>query len=156
PAHRLCTLGADATGASGCSAAGSASLCQGEGRGFESRHPLSTQAMGPARLSGAHCLCIRVRLGPSGTVRGQPRWAGHAGLSETAVATRHLVQILLVELLGIVELAQRCDLGGDLTVARSTQRPLERVPGRLRLFTFGVVGIVDRRAVLRAAIIALP
>src|SRR5699024_5388274 len=55
PTHRLCTLETDATGASGCSAAGSASLCQGEGRGFESRHPLSTQR-GPAHSSGASLL----------------------------------------------------------------------------------------------------
>ena len=38
--------------ARGCSAVGSASPCQGEGRGFESRHPLEVQWHQPQRWSG--------------------------------------------------------------------------------------------------------
>jgi hypothetical protein len=38
--------------ARGCSAVGSASPCQGEGRGFESRHPLEVQSHQPQRWSG--------------------------------------------------------------------------------------------------------
>jgi hypothetical protein len=38
--------------ARGCSAVGSASPCQGEGRGFESRHPLEVQSHQSPRWSG--------------------------------------------------------------------------------------------------------
>ena len=61
--------------ARGCSAVGSASPCQGEGRGFESRHPLEVQSHQPQRWSGRVVRqrpakpCTRVRF-PSPP----PRW----------------------------------------------------------------------------------
>ena len=64
--------------ARGCSAVGSASPCQGEGRGFESRHPLEVQSHQPQRWSGRVVRqrpakpCTRVRFPsppPSGSRR---------------------------------------------------------------------------------------
>ena len=48
------------SGARGCSAVGSASPCQGEGRGFESRHPLGVNPLGFAASSTRKWWCGRV------------------------------------------------------------------------------------------------
>ena len=52
--------------ARGCSAVGSASPCQGEGRGFESRHPLEVQSHQPPAVewpSGEATACKAVHTG---------------------------------------------------------------------------------------------
>src|SRR4051794_22187064 len=92
--------------------------------------------------------------GPSSDA-GQAHRAGDAGGVHRAVAVRDLVQVLLVVVLGVVELAERDDLGADLAVAGRAQPLLEQVAaglrGRLLLRALGV----DRRAVLGADVVAL-
>lgn len=69
--------------ARGCSAVGSASPCQGEGRGFESRHPLEVQASTPAVEwpSGEATACKAVHTGsiPVSTSNGVPGAISSAG-----------------------------------------------------------------------------
>src|SRR5664279_3941596 len=48
----------------------------------------------------------------------EPDRAGDAGAAEPAVAVRHLREVLLVVVLGVVERPRRGDLGRDLAVAR--------------------------------------
>src|SRR5690606_25906914 len=86
----------------------------------------------------------------------KPHRARQAVGAVVAVAHRVLVQVLLVVALRVVELADRGrQLGGDLPVAVVGEDLLERVVGgpRRRLLLRG--GPVDRRAVLRAAVVAL-
>src|SRR5580692_6040299 len=81
--------------------------------------------------------------------------AAHAGAVVGAVAVRHLVQVLLVVVLGEVELAGRNDLGRDLAVAVLRQllavlgcRPLRGLPLCLTL-------VEDDGPVLAAGVVAL-
>src|SRR4051812_3508814 len=62
---------------------------------------------------------------------GECRGAADAGAAEAAVAVRHLGQVLLVVLLGVIELAERGDLGRDRAVARLAQTLAERGLGGL-------------------------
>src|SRR5262252_9322550 len=75
--------------------------------------------------------------------------AAHAGAVVGAVAVRHLVQVLLVVVLGEVELGRRNDLGRDLAVPVLGQ--LLAVFGRrlLRRLALRVAGVEDDRPVLR-------
>ena len=82
--------------------------------------------------------------------------ADHPGPLEAAVAARVLVQVLLVVLLGVEELACGSQLGGDgplAGVGQSLAEHLER-GGGLGLLLVG--GHVDRGPVLGAVIVALP
>src|SRR5438132_6021540 len=81
--------------------------------------------------------------------------AGDAGAAEAAIAERVLRQILLVIILGEIEGRRIPDLGGDGAVTGTAElllKALARGFGGAALFRR--VG-VDRRAVLRADIIAL-
>src|SRR5579859_753731 len=85
----------------------------------------------------------------------QANRAGHACSVVRAVAARHLVEVLLVVVLGEVEVAGGDDLRCDLPVAGLGQLLLVGVPrlqGRLLLFRRLVE---DRRAVLGADVVAL-
>src|SRR5690606_22293789 len=66
-----------------------------------------------------------------------------------------LSQILLVVLLGVVEVAEGGDLGGDLSESVVGQDGLIDVQRPLRLVELAVGRGEDRRAVLRADVIAL-
>src|SRR3954471_21149828 len=57
--------------------------------------------------------------------------ACHAGAAQAAVAVGHLREVLLVVVLGVVELAQRRDLRGDLAVTLVLQALAERGLGGL-------------------------
>src|SRR5918997_676112 len=81
--------------------------------------------------------------------------AGDAGGVHRAVAERVLVQVLLVVVLGVVEVRRRLDLGGDPAVARPGELGLELLADPLRDSELLVAGGVDRRAVLRAHVVAL-
>src|SRR5215207_1178136 len=81
--------------------------------------------------------------------------AGHAGPAQTAVSVGDLVQVLLVVGLGVVERASGRDLRGDRTVTGTPKRLLVGVAGLLSGLALLVVGVVDRRAVLRAYVVAL-
>src|SRR5690606_28005155 len=86
----------------------------------------------------------------------QPDRAGVAVGSVVAVAVRVLVQVLLVVGLGVVERARRRQLGGDRAVPGLRQHPPEGILGQLRGPLLLRRGPVDRRAVLRADVVALP
>jgi hypothetical protein len=62
---------------------------------------------------------------------GQLGRAAHAGAADAAVAVRHLVQVLLVVVLGVVERRGLADLGRDGAVARGVQRLLVGLARRL-------------------------
>src|SRR5438067_12837607 len=81
--------------------------------------------------------------------------AGDAGAAEAAIAERVLRQILLVVILGEIELRRVADFGGDGAEAGGAElllKALARGFGGTALLRR--VGI-DRRAVLRADIVAL-
>src|SRR6188474_531532 len=82
--------------------------------------------------------------------------AGHAVGTVVAVPAGVLVEVLLVVVLGVEELAGPGDLGGDRRTSGGLDDRVERLPrGECRdelLLGRGV----DRRPVLRARVIALP
>ena len=82
--------------------------------------------------------------------------AGHSRGVHRAITEGVLVQVLLVVVLGVVEVAGRGDLGGDPPVARPTELGLELIPYPLRGRQLLRRGGVDRRAVLGADVVALP
>src|SRR5258708_14588837 len=81
--------------------------------------------------------------------------AGDAGAGETAVAVRHLVQVLLVVVLGVVEGAGGLDLGRDRLVSRGAERLVVGLPRHLRRCFLAIAGEVDAGAVLSADVVAL-
>src|SRR5207248_9528568 len=83
-------------------------------------------------------------------------WAAHAGAAQPAVAAGHLVEVLLVVVLGVVEGRRVADLGGDLAVALGPQPLLIAVPRGLGRGALGVGVGVDRGAVLGPHVVALP
>src|SRR5215831_16527470 len=94
--------------------------------------------------------CPRCRLGRKDADR-----AAHAGAVVGTVAVRHLVQVLLVVVLGEVELTRRDDICRDRAVAVLGQ--LLAVLGR-RLLRRGLLLLIlveDRRPVLGADVVAL-
>src|SRR5215471_12308019 len=84
-----------------------------------------------------------------------PYGAGNTGSVVRAVAVRHLVEVLLVVVLGEVELPGRHDLCGDLAVPRLSEAFLVRRGGLLRLRLLLRAVIEDRGPVLRAEVVAL-
>src|SRR5918997_4089417 len=88
-------------------------------------------------------------------VRVDPDRAAHAGPSQTAVPVRHFVQVLLVVALRIVELPGGCDLRGYRAVTATLKRLLVGLAGLLGGPALLVVNVVDRRAILRADVVAL-
>src|SRR3954467_10810018 len=91
----------------------------------------------------------------SGGVDADADRARHAGAAETAIACRILGEVLLMIVLGKVERTARSDLGGDGAEAFCGKRFLV---GRLRSvcgFLLLVAKSVDRRAILRADVVAL-
>src|SRR5690349_24487672 len=80
--------------------------------------------------------------------------AGDAGAAEAAVAVRHLVEVLLVVVLGVVERAGLGDLGRDLAEALGRQLLLVGGAGGLGQLALLVGLPVDRRAVLGAGVVA--
>src|SRR5688572_32764613 len=80
---------------------------------------------------------------------------GNAGAAQPAVAAGILGEVLLVVFLGIVELRRRTDLGRDRAEAGLAERLLKLgLRGERRLHLRITIG-VDRRAVLRARVVAL-
>src|SRR5690606_9663228 len=73
----------------------------------------------------------------------------------TVVTVGVLPEVLLVILLGVVEVAERLDLGRDLAEPVLLQDRLVHVGRPLRLVELAVGRGEDRRAVLRADVIAL-
>src|SRR5690606_4417352 len=95
------------------------------------------------------------RGGGSGLAERQPDGAAHPGAADAAVAVGVLVQVLLVVVLRQPEVAERGDLGGDRAVAGGGEPLRVSLPRRLRGLALGVTGVVDRRAVLGADVVAL-
>src|SRR5215204_7717295 len=85
----------------------------------------------------------------------QPDRARHARPAQPAVAVRHLGEVLLVVVLGVVEVARGRDLRRDLAVARAREALAEDGGRRLRRLALLLVEPVDRRAVLGADVVAL-
>src|SRR4051795_13158793 len=85
----------------------------------------------------------------------KPDRAAHAGAAQTAVPTGVLLQILLVVGLGEVEGPGGRDLGGDLAHPGRGQTLLVGVARGLGRRALLVAGVVDRRPVLRADVVAL-
>src|SRR6266487_3705837 len=81
--------------------------------------------------------------------------AGNTRAAEAAVTCGVLAEILLVIILGVVELGRRADLGGDRADAFLVQRLLVHLLRPLRGLQLLIAVRIDRRAVLRAAVIAL-
>src|SRR6478735_1279495 len=119
-------------------------------------------AMSAPRLSGgpgAHLYPFHERVEADTTASGcaSRRSAGEldAGVAVAAVAERVLREVLLVVVLGVVVRRGLADLGGDVT----EPAPAELVPVDLRQLAGGLLllgrGEVDRRAVLRADVVAL-
>src|SRR5215217_5441476 len=81
--------------------------------------------------------------------------AAHAGTAQTAVSVGDLVQVLLVVGLGVVERASGRKLRGNRIVTGIPKRLLVGVAGLLSGPALLVIGVVDRRAVLRAYVVAL-
>src|SRR5262249_41221461 len=95
------------------------------------------------------------RFKASGRVDAAADRAGHAGATEAAIARRVLGEILLMIVLGEIERTGGCDLGSDRAEALCGKRLLV---GRLRSvgsFLLRVAEGVDRRAILRADVVAL-
>src|SRR5262245_38022807 len=81
--------------------------------------------------------------------------AADARAAETAVAAGVLPQVLLVVRLGVVEAAERLDLGRDLPLAGARQLGRVAVAGRLHGGALRPRREVDRGAVLGAVVVAL-
>src|SRR5215213_5615031 len=81
--------------------------------------------------------------------------AAHAGTTQATVSVGDLVEILLMVGLGVVERASGRNLRGDRAVSGIPKCLLVGVAGLLGGLTLLVVCVVDRRAVLRACVIAL-
>src|SRR4051812_17904875 len=77
--------------------------------------------------------------------RGPRNRAGHTGGVHRAVAVGHLVQVLLVVVLGVIERAGGGDLGRDRVVPRIGEALAEGVPGPFGGAMLLLVGVVDRR-----------
>src|SRR3954464_3973123 len=75
--------------------------------------------------------------------------------TQAAVPVGRLGEVLLVVVLGVVELAELRDLGRDRAVAGVEQALAEHGPARLDRGGLLGRGGVDRRAVLRAGVVAL-
>src|SRR4051812_42383704 len=89
------------------------------------------------------------------SLRRQADRAGDAGAAEAAVAVRVLREVLLVVRLGVVERPRRRELGRDLAVAGAAQLGLIGGARALHLGALLLARPVDRRAVLRADVVAL-
>src|SRR5215207_7178424 len=81
--------------------------------------------------------------------------AAHARPAQTAVSIGDLVEVLLMVGLGIIERASGRELCGDRTVTGMPKRLLVGFAGLLGGLALLVVGVVDRRAVLRSLVVAL-
>src|SRR3954451_19052473 len=90
----------------------------------------------------------------SGVDAGADR-TGHAGAAEAAIAGRIFREILLVIVLGEIELACRRDLGGNRAQTPPGRRLLIGGLRGVGGFTLHIVEGVDRRAILRADVVAL-
>src|ERR1700716_3237067 len=77
------------------------------------------------------------------------------GAAKSAIAGRILGQILLMIVLGEIEFASGCDLGGDSAQTLCGQRLLIGRSGRVRGFALRVAESVDRGTILGADVIAL-
>src|SRR5215217_5031767 len=106
------------------------------------REPLAPLLVGAGKLVGRRILA-------------KPDRTAHAGPAETAISVRNLVEVLLVVALGVVERAGGRDLRGNRIIAGTPQGLLVSVAGLLGGPALLVVGVVDRRAVLRAYVVAL-
>src|SRR5918997_232987 len=85
--------------------------------------------------------------------RGDADRAGHAGPAQPAVPVRVLREVLLVVRLGVVERGGLGDLSRDVPVAALGELRLDRLARVLRRTRLLRGGRVDRRAVLRPAVV---
>src|SRR5215211_3129717 len=106
------------------------------------REPLAPLLVGAGKLVGRR-------------IYAEPDRAAHASPAETAISVRNLVEVLLVVALSVVERAGGRDLRGNRIIAGTPQGLLVGVAGLLGGPALLVVGVVDRRAVLRAYVVAL-
>src|SRR5919201_782310 len=81
--------------------------------------------------------------------------AGNARAAEAAVASGVLAKILLVIVLGVIERRRQPDFGRNGAIAFLVERLLEHLLRALRGLELLIAMAVDRRAVLRADIVAL-
>src|SRR4029079_265853 len=79
-----------------------------------------------------------------------------AGTPEAAIAARIFAEVLLVIVLGVVELRCLADLRRDRAEPRRLQANLEALARIERGFLLRLAIAVDRGAIWRAAIVALP
>src|SRR5688500_9336875 len=101
---------------------------------------LARTSYGPIRTSGP---------------RERAHGAAHARPAQTAVAAGVLAQVLLVVVLGVIEGRRGAQLGRDLALAGLAQAGLVGLPRGLGQRALLVVEGVERRAVLRAHVVAL-
>src|SRR5215210_6465599 len=106
------------------------------------REPLAPLLVGVGQLGGRRILA-------------KPDRTAHAGPAEAAVSVWDLVEVLLVVALSVVERAGGRDLRGNRIIAGTPQGLLVGVAALLGGPALLVVGVVDRRAVLRAFVVAL-
>src|SRR5439155_15394810 len=97
----------------------------------------------------------RLRRGLLGGLGEQAHRAGDAGAAQAAVAVGVLGEVLLVAVLGVEQGAGGGDLGGDVVVAGLGELLGVGVAGAEGGVVLGGVGVVDRRAVLDAHVVAL-
>src|SRR5579875_1095075 len=102
-----------------------------------------------------HTIAFRVGLAAVPVLTERRDRAGDAGSGQPTVAIRHLVQVLLVVVLGIVEGTERFDLGRNLVVAGALQLGVVGLLGRLGDAPLLIVGVEDGRAILGADVAAL-
>src|SRR6478672_6893256 len=129
-------------------------------RQYPRAQPLN-RAFGPARGLPGPVWSVRrkdVLLGRELVLAHDADRAGHPVRAVVAVAAGVLVEVLLVVGLCVVErpgLRRRPQLGGDVAVAVLAQDALEGLAGAARRGLLVRGGPVDRRAVLRADVVAL-
>src|SRR5919197_4050512 len=109
----------------------------------------------PDRIAAADFATATPGAAASARRRARAHRAGDAGAAQAAVAVGHLVEVLLVVVLGVVEVAGGRDLGRDLAEPALVQRALVALERGARGGRLLVVGGVDRRAVLGADVVAL-
>lgn len=85
------------------------------------------------------------------------RWQRQAGIGVASIAVRHLVQVLLVVILGqeVGEVAGRCDFRSDVGKPAIFDDLCVRIPCHLGEFALRLSGVEDRTAVLGADVVAL-
>src|SRR5688572_30393507 len=80
---------------------------------------------------------------------------GDAGAAQPAIAVRVPGEVLLVVILGVIELGRGANFGGNRSEAFGLQRLLVHLLRLRRGLRLGLTICIQRRAVLRAGVVAL-